>query len=391
VADAVEYIKPPELELGEARTVQVLEGAAAQPQPESAAPLYTQDARVAPASEERAVSPADRNEGSNSARSDPPRWGDAAGGNPLRQNPFGSPSQIPAQVGEQLAKSDTGESAYDLRSRGRAESEREDAAPEIPTIVPEGTTRVDPPRFLAQQDVARDASSTAENSDYDAAWESAHEDLKRNRLDQALQSLSAWYGSPDLPPGRERELVRLLDELAGTVIYSTQHNMEPAYEVLGHETLQDLAEQKHVPWQLLANINGISRPDVLLPGQRLKVISGPFSAQVHVERGYITLFLRGHYAGRFPFTSGRDRPPIRGKYRVVSKVAEPVWYDSTGRELPCGHRESPYGKHFLDLGGGLSIHGEAISGSERGCISVSPRDAQDLYGILSVGSQVTVR
>ncbi len=48
---------------------------------------------------------------------------------------------------------------------------------------------------------------------------------------------------------------------------------------------------------------------------------------------------------------------------------------------------------WLNLGGEQSIHGSPTGGQEqeRGCISLSPRDADDVYSILSQGSTVRIR
>jgi hypothetical protein len=229
------------------------------------------------------------------------------------------------------------------------------------------------------------------SSAFTTAWRSAIELLQEDRLRDALYSLSAWVGSPDLTPEEDSRLTRLLDELAGTVIFSKQHLMEPAYVVRRDEELQDIAASFHVPWQLLAYINGISNPEVLIPGQRLKVIRGPFTARVDLERQEIVLYLRGHYAGRFPFSQGRDQPPRPGTYQVVSKMVERSAYDERNQEIPPGDPNSPYGGYWIDLGSNQSIHAIAPAGPGRGCIALAPRDAQDLFAVLSLGSQVAIR
>ena len=43
----------------------------------------------------------------------------------------------------------------------------------------------------------------------------------------------------------------LLGQLAGTVIYSTEHQLEPARVVKPGETLETIAKEYNVPWQLL--------------------------------------------------------------------------------------------------------------------------------------------
>ena len=59
----------------------------------------------------------------------------------------------------------------------------------------------------------------------------------------------------------------LLGQLAGTVIYSTEHQLEPATRREARRNLETIAKEYNVPWQLLAKINGIPSPDRLQPGQ----------------------------------------------------------------------------------------------------------------------------
>jgi lipoprotein-anchoring transpeptidase ErfK/SrfK len=56
---------------------------------------------------------------------------------------------------------------------------------------------------------------------------------------------------------------------------------------------------------------------------------------------------------------------------------------------------NPFGSIWIDLGNDVAIHGSAEAPSSYddrlGCISLSPRDARDVYGILSIGSEVIIR
>jgi len=220
-------------------------------------------------------------------------------------------------------------------------------APSIPEQVePDRKVPDYPPSTPAGSDhaMARESSLFAE------AWKSTQSQLDNNQLSQALRSLSIWYESPDLTDGEQARLQHLLDQLAGTVIYSTEHHLESAYVVQPGETLQDIARDYKVPWQLLRNINGVDDPRMLASGQELKVVRGPFNAIVNLRRREITLLLNGLYAGRFSFTPGSDIPPQPGTYYVQQKTVDPAYYDRNGREVPPNHPDNPYGKYRLDLG-----------------------------------------
>jgi lipoprotein-anchoring transpeptidase ErfK/SrfK len=178
------------------------------------------------------------------------------------------------------------------------------------------------------------------------------------------------------------------------VIYSTEHHVREPHKVGGSETLMDVASRYSVPWQLLKNINGISDPEVLDPGTELKIVSGPFRAHVNLAKGELTLFAGRLYAGRFPISVGQDPTPAPGDYLVRDKQIERTYYARDGRTIPGEHPENPYGNVWIDLGGEMCIHGSPPSTSrsnERlGCISLSPIDAADVFGILSQGSKVKI-
>src|SRR4029078_12932264 len=107
--------------------------------------------------------------------------------------------------------------------------------------------------------------------------------------------------------------------------------------------------------QLLGKINGIDDPQSIRPGERLKVVRGPFSAVISLEKRTVTFSLNGAYAGRFKIGVGRDYPPQSGQFAVGSKVVDPV-YRGAGRTIEAGSPENPYGRRWIGLGGTVGIH-----------------------------------
>jgi lipoprotein-anchoring transpeptidase ErfK/SrfK len=230
---------------------------------------------------------------------------------------------------------------------------------------------------------------------FTTAWHTAESHLARNELGEALDTLSIWYNSPDLTSEQRNRLTALLDQLAGTVIYSNEHHLEPAYVVRGRETLTEIAERYDVNPQLLANINGIADPDTLVPGQDIKVLRGPFRAEVDMSSGEMTLFLNRYYAGRFPVSMGTSPAPQAGTYQVVQKKhRRQDFYFANGRRIAANDPANPYGAHWMGLSGGLAIHGspEANYVSDApGCLGLSPIDAADVFAIMSEQDSVIIK
>lgn len=227
---------------------------------------------------------------------------------------------------------------------------------------------------------------------YERSRKLAQQLLDEGKYHDALATLSVFYKSQDLTPEEHRALVDLLDPLAARVVYSREHLIEPAYVVRRNESLNEIAEHYRVPAELLQKINGIDNPEVLVPGTQLKVITGPFRADVDLPNQELTLFLNSLYAGRFPITVGQDPTPVPGEFAVRQKQIDRDYFSVDGHKIAAGDPANPFGNVWLDLGREVFIHGSPLGGADlrRGCISLSPRDADDVYGILSVGSTVRI-
>ena len=215
-------------------------------------------------------------------------------------------------------------------------------------------------------------------------WESVQRSVEQGSFQSALSQLTRSYGV-NLPAEQRLRLLEWLDALAGKVIYSTEHQLQARpYIVQGNDSLQALAAAWQVPASLIYKINQtkIGDPENLIPGTELKVVRGPFHAQVSIDQQELTLFVGGMYAGRFPITLGNGAAIEHGTFAVTRK--------QEGQDHTIVH---PYEKYWIGLNGDLAIHdlGQAISGANQGSIRVGNRDAADLFGILTKHSQITIQ
>jgi len=240
---------------------------------------------------------------------------------------------------------------------------------------------------------AQDPSDFRSIRAFDNAWNSAVAQLQRQQWSEALLTLSFFFHDPDLTGEERQRLLDLLDPLAGKVIYSNDHTVEAAYEVRSGERLETIAQQYQVPVTLLQQINGIANPDALRPGTRLKVLRGPFRAEIDLKRSELVLFVGKYYAGRFPVSVGNDPAPQPSEYQVLAKEAGREYIGANGIRIPARSADNPYGDVYLDLGHRVGIHGspDTIPASGLGCLSLSAADVADVRNILSVGSKVTIR
>ncbi|HVU88169.1 MAG TPA: L,D-transpeptidase family protein [Pirellulales bacterium] len=218
--------------------------------------------------------------------------------------------------------------------------------------------------------------------------------LAESRLDPALLLLSRWYDDPRLTEQDQQALMPLLNQLAGTVIYSQEHFLLPAYEVQPGDTLDRVAQQYRVPWQILAKINGVGDPNQLRPGDKLKVVQGPFDASVNMRTRQLTMMLGGRFAGRFPIGIGADQAAPEGEFVVKNKTPNPTYY-GPDRVIDANDPANPLGKYWIGLDDHFGIHGTNDPGSigqanSPGCIRLSPRDIEDVYDMMTSESRVRI-
>lgn len=217
--------------------------------------------------------------------------------------------------------------------------------------------------------------------DYEAAMRSAQTDLNQGKLVEALRELSPWYDHPVVPPEDQARLVDVLGQLAGTVVYSRKSYLGPPYIVRAGDSLETIAQECQVPWQLLAKINGLSSPNGLIPGQELKILRGPFNAQLNASQQWLALFVDGLYAGRFRVQLDSPVAKPDGAYPVVKFPAGPP------PAIPGAAAAMPY----ISLGGDLHLRVPADATAPGPAVRISPQDMGDVYDILSERSQVTIR
>ena len=227
------------------------------------------------------------------------------------------------------------------------------------------------------------------------AWLAAQQQIQAGHLREALLALSVYYRSTDISAAQHQQLLPVLDYLAGEVIYSQKHYMQPVYAVGLNETITTIAHDHRIPVPLLLNINGIASDATVTPGTEIKVVRGPFRAQVSLQENELTLFIGHLYAGRFSIDVANGQSTPVGTYTILDKQLDRIFSTQGGTIIPGGHGSNPFGHHWMDLGGNISIHGSAanaqVPAAGTGSIGMNPVDAHDVFSILSAGSQVTIQ
>lgn len=122
---------------------------------------------------------------------------------------------------------------------------------------------------------------------------------------------------------------------------------------------------------------------------------------LEVNAATFVLHVRRHGAivRSFPVGLGRDGATPLGRFRIADKIRDPDWYDR-GRMVPAGSPENPLGASWMGLatGGaanGIGIHPAPDNASveqpvSRGCIRMTPADAEALFRLVPQGTPVWI-
>lgn len=238
------------------------------------------------------------------------------------------------------------------------------------------------------------------SSRFEEIWMDAQSKLQQGQFVDVLLSLSMFYRDSSLSAEQKDRLIPLLDQLAGSVIYSGDVHMEAPYVVGAGETLESIAAAYRISPEFIMRSNQLMSRQ-LAPGQRLKLVRGPFRAELSVSARELTIYAGRYYAGRFPVALGREFPTNLNLLEVSETLPAREYVDPrTGERIAAGDPHNPYGDNWIGLRSSqnpelrnLGFHGcgAALGASDtRGCLSLNSQDVDDLRAILIAGSVVEV-
>ena len=228
---------------------------------------------------------------------------------------------------------------------------------------------------------------------------------------ETLKQIDAWQASghpkDDLSAHKElstlywnhpewREFLRSrIEKTAKSIYFSRQPHYMTAYTIQPGDQLTKIAKLYNVPWEYLAKLNEVD-PRKIRPGQKLKVIKGPFAAVVDLHRFELTIQHHGFFVKRYKVGIGKDGTSPIGEFTVKNKLTNPTYYGPNGNVVAADDPQNPLGEYWIDIGDSYGIHGtvdpESIGKAEsRGCIRMLNDEAAEVYGFLGLGAKVILR
>ncbi len=138
------------------------------------------------------------------------------------------------------------------------------------------------------------------------------------------------------------------------------------------------------------------KDSLLLPGDRLKVLTKKFRIVVTVDSNTLDLFLGEKFVKGYRVGTGQFESTPLGEFKIVNRQVDPVWFSRDG-VYPPGHEKNILGTRWLGINEkGYGIHGttlpETIGQSlSAGCIRMLNRDVEEIYDLVPEGTSVLIR
>ena len=305
-------------------------------------------------------------------------------------------SVVKAQSAASFAETATVVTTVGIEETGMAASPSNLSAAEVSSVtnvpqVPVSGVAVvtNPPTPIASPAVAL-------SDEADALFAEGAKDKARDKYMAALEA------KPDsaLRVALEGKVGSLNVELA-----RTPWAMAEKQEVVVQEgdSVKALARKFGTTVELIVKGNELKRPDVIRPGQHLKVFAGKLEIKVSKSRHDLLVTANGRFFKRYSVGTGRyEKTPV-GTFAVSERIPEPPWWRDDGRTVPFGDKENILGTRWMAIKAtgntkeikGYGIHGTwdnaSIGKSESaGCIRLKNSEIEELFELVPIGTPVVI-
>ncbi|MDD5454918.1 MAG: L,D-transpeptidase family protein [Candidatus Ratteibacteria bacterium] len=178
-------------------------------------------------------------------------------------------------------------------------------------------------------------------------------------------------------------------------------DISETYTIKAGDSLFSIATKLKTTIALLMRVNNLT-DNIIKPGQKLKTIINKFSISVNVDKRDLFLNYDGKLFKRYKIAVGTDDTPTPlGTFEIREKLKDPTWYPSSGGVVAPNSPENLLGSRWIGLWQGVQktsygIH-EAVEPSDigkyvsNGCIRMLKTDLEELYDIVTIGIQVTIK
>ena len=290
---------------------------------------------------------------------------------------------------------------------------RPDLKPAPSAVNPDGTQNpVLPPAAASQgaEGVSGGLTSTLSPSSVQSVIEMGDRAMAANKLVEARTHYSRALMNPQIAKGDKEVLRQKLTTMNADLVFSAKVTpgdpLTELYTVVSGDALERIRKKRELTteWMLIQRINGMSSPDTLRIGQKLKLVRGPFHAIVNKSEFRLDLFVGSPdeqenwlYIRSFKVGLGEGNGTPVGTFTIRNKMQNPDWRNPrTGEQFDRNDPKNPIGEYWLGWQGlgdsapitGFGIHGTVDPSSvgqskSMGCVRLLDEDIKFVYELLA--------
>jgi len=167
------------------------------------------------------------------------------------------------------------------------------------------------------------------------------------------------------------------------------------YRVEKGDNLTRIARKFNTTPELIQKANNLKDSNIKI-GKSLKISKAKFSIVVDKSQNILTLKSDQEISKTYRVSTGKNSCTPVGAFTITSKIIDPPWYPPSGGMIPSGDPKNVLGSRWLGLSKpSYGIHGttqpESIGQSvTEGCIRMKNSDAEELYSIVPIGTEVVI-
>lgn len=145
-----------------------------------------------------------------------------------------------------------------------------------------------------------------------------------------------------------------------------------------------------------------SVPASIEPTTKTQSQTQPMRLEIQLKQKRVTVYRGDTKVKSYPIAVGRTgwETPV-GTYKIRQMIRNPAWiHPFKGTTIPGGDPENPLGRHWIgfwtDGKNWIGFHGtpnpESVgTAASHGCIRMYNRDVEELFGKVSLGTEVIVK
>ncbi len=167
------------------------------------------------------------------------------------------------------------------------------------------------------------------------------------------------------------------------------------YQIKPGDSLDKIAREYKTTTELIMESNNLSGENIF-PGKIIKVWTAPFSIVVDKSQNTLILKSNEEVLKTYVVATGVNNSTPVGTFKIIEKLINPPWYKPGGGMAPAGSPQNVLGTRWLGLDKeGYGIHGTIEpqslgKQSTAGCVRMLNAEVEQLYSIVSKGTEVTI-